>query len=253
MNQLTNLDNSLYAFSEIFPPKEPETKFDKFLELIKAFSSGTFVGVVGQALETTVKTCAAFATEKQRVKGVKYVADAYAVRCNAEIEMKKLALESEKNKSITLYIEQSFQKQIYEIQKSHKYKMQELRTRKEVTLYEIDKYAQERLEGINKEYAVIIRKNEGLCDVYRKYLMAMKEMNIPNLELMRILSREYMRIVERAIFDKSVKMSDIQEILNLALKIVEFCGTQIRDILPFEEYIKHKREMEEPLVWDGKL
>ena len=53
MNQLTNLDNSLYAFSEIFPPKEPETKFDKFLELIKAFSSGTFLILYKSALFVT--------------------------------------------------------------------------------------------------------------------------------------------------------------------------------------------------------
>ena len=29
MNELSNIDNTLYAFSELFPPQQPETKFDK--------------------------------------------------------------------------------------------------------------------------------------------------------------------------------------------------------------------------------
>ena len=44
MSQIANIDSTLYAFSEIFPAREPETKFDKFLELVKAFSSGTLIG-----------------------------------------------------------------------------------------------------------------------------------------------------------------------------------------------------------------
>lgn len=37
MNEISNMDSTLQAFSEVFPPKEPETKFDNFLELVKAF------------------------------------------------------------------------------------------------------------------------------------------------------------------------------------------------------------------------
>ena len=90
MNEISNIDDTLHAFSELFPPQEPETKFDKILDLIQAFSSGTLVGTVGQVLTTTIKTCGVVAMEKQRVKAVKYVKDAYEVKCNAEVEMKKL-------------------------------------------------------------------------------------------------------------------------------------------------------------------
>lgn len=47
MNEISNIDNTLYAFSELFPPQEPETKFDKILDLIKTLACGTLVGTVG--------------------------------------------------------------------------------------------------------------------------------------------------------------------------------------------------------------
>lgn len=245
MNEITNIDSTLYAFSEIFPPKEPETKFDKFLELVKAFSSGTLVGTVGQVLTTTIKTCGLVSTEKQRVQAVKYVKDAYEVKCNAEIEMKSLDIESERNKALTLYIEHSFQKQIDEIHKNHAYKMQELQTNKEVALYEIDKYAQIQLEGINKEYATIIRRNEGLCVIYRKYLETMKNCKESPAHLIAELTKSYMNIVERSIFDKSVKMSDVQVGLDQSLKLLEFLGTYNNYFLPFEKFIEQRKKLEE--------
>lgn len=245
MSQIANIDSTLYAFSEIFPAREPETKFDKFLELVKAFSSGTLTGTVGQVLETTIKTCGIVATEKQRVQAVKYVKDAYEVKCNAEVEMKKLDIESEKTKALTLYIEHSFQKQIDEINKNHIYRMQELQTRKEITLYEIDKYAQVQLEGINKEYASIIRRNEGLCVVYRKYLQAMKDSKESPAHLINELSHSYMRIVERAIFDKSVNMNDVQKGLDQSLKLLEFLSTYNNYFLTFESFIEQRKRLEE--------
>lgn len=96
MNEVSNIDDTLYAFSELFPSQEPETKFDKILDLIQAFSSGTLVGAAGQVLTTTIKTCGAVARETQRVKALQYVKDAYEVKCNAEIEMKRLGVEAEK-------------------------------------------------------------------------------------------------------------------------------------------------------------
>lgn len=245
MNEISNMDSTLQAFSEVFPPKEPETKFDNFLELVKAFSSGTLVGTVGQILETTIKTCGVVATEKQRVQAVKYVKDAYEVKCKAEVEMKRLDIQAEKNKALTLYIEHSFQRNIDEIHKNHIYRMQELQTNKEIALYEIDKYAQVQLEGINKEYAMIIRKNEALCVVYRKYLEAMKASKESPSHLIAELSKSYMDIVSRSIFDKSVKMSDVEVGLNQSLKLLEFLGKYNNYFLPFETFIEQRKKLEE--------
>lgn len=162
MNEISNIDNTLYAFSELFPPQEPETKFDKILDLIKTLACGTLVGTVGQVLTTTIKTCGVVAAEKQRVQAVKYVKDAYEVKCKAETEMKRLDVETEKNRVLTLYIEKSFQKEIDEIQKKHIFNMQRLKDSKDEALYEIDQYARVQLEGINKKYATIIRANEDI-------------------------------------------------------------------------------------------
>lgn len=245
MNEISNMDSTLEAFAEVFPPQEPETKFDKFLELIEAFSSGTLVGTVGQVLQTTIKTCGVVATEKQRVQAVKYVKDAYEVKCRADVEMRQLDVEAEKNKALTLYIERSFQKNIDEIHKNHIYRMHELRTNKEIALYEIDKYARVQLEGINQKYATIIRKNEALCVVYREYLEAMKATRETPSHLIAELSKSYMEIVSKSIFDKSVKMTDVEVGLNQSLKLLEFLGTYNNYFLPFEAFIEQRKKMEE--------
>ena len=244
MNQIANIDDTLAAFSEIFPPQKQETKFDKALDLIKAFSSGTLVGTVGQVLETTVKTCGVLATEKQRVQAVKYVKDAYEVKCNAEMEMRKLDLESEKTQALTLYIERSFQKEIDEIQKEHAYKMQKLKSNKEVALYEIDKYAKIQLEGINQRYATIIRANEAICLVYRQYLNYMQNCNESPAHLISQCSKAYIDIVQKSIFDKSTKMSDAKLGLDQILKLLQFLDSTNDYFLPFEAFVEQRKRME---------
>lgn len=243
MNEVSNIDNTLYAFSELFPPQEPETKFDKILDLIKTFASGTLVGTVGQVLTTTIKTCGVVAAEKQRVQAVRYVKDAYEVKCNAEIEMKKLNVKSEKNRMLTLYIEKSFQKEIDEIQKKHIYDMQRLKDSKDIALYEIDQYAQVQLEGINKKYASIIRANEDVCWLYRRYLDYMRKCNESPAHLIAEYSKAYMHIVQNAVFDQSVKMSDVQIGLDQILKLLQFLSSTNNYFLPFETFIEQRKQM----------
>lgn len=243
MNEILNIDDTLYAFSELFPPQEPETKFDKILDLIRAFSSGTLVGTVGQVLTTTIKTCGVVATEKQRVQAVKYVKDAYEVKCKAETEMKRLSVESDKNKALTLYIEKSFQTKIDEIQKKHIYDMERLKNSKDIALYEIDKYAQVQLEGINKKYATVIRTNEDVCWLYRRYLDYMKNCNESPAHLIAEYSKAYMNIVQNSISDKSIKMSDVQVGLDQTLKLLQFLNSTNNYFLPFETFVEQRRQM----------
>lgn len=243
MNEISNIDDTLYAFSELFPPQEPETKFDKIIDLIKAFSSGTLVGTVGQVLTTTIKTCGLVATEKQRVQAVKYVKDSYEVKCRAETEMKKLDVEAEKNRNLTLYIEKSFQTKIDEIQKKHIYDMERLKNNRDIAIYEIDKYAQVQLEGIDKNYATIVRANEDVCWLYRRYLDYMKNCNESPAHLIAEYSKAYMNIVQNSISDKSVKMSDVQIGLDQTLKLLQFISSTNNYFLPFEAFVEQRRKM----------
>ena len=243
MNEISNIDDTLHAFSELFPPQEPETKFDKILDLIQAFSSGTLVGTVGQVLTTTIKTCGVVAMEKQRVKAVKYVNDAYEVKCNAEVEMKKLNIEAEKNRALTLYIEKAFQMKIDEMQKEHIYKMERLKSNKDIAIYEIDKYAQIKLEGINKHYATIIRANEDVCWLYRRYLDYMKKCKESPAHLIAEYSKAYMNIVQNSIFDKSIKMVDVQIGLDQILKLLQFLSTTNNYFFFFYTFIEQRRQM----------
>ena len=244
MNELSNIDNTLYAFSELFPPQQPETKFDKILDLIKSLSSGTLVGTVGQVLTTTIKTCGIVSTEKQRVQAVKYVKDAYEVKCRAEVEMQRLNVESEKNSVLTLYIEKSFQNEIDEIQKKHIYDMQGLKDNKDVALYEIDQYARVQLEGIDKKYATIIRANEDVCWLYRRYLDYMRKCNESPAHLIAKYSEAYMNIVQNSVFDRSIKMSDVQIGLDQILKLLQFLSSTNNYFLPFETFIEQRKQME---------
>lgn len=244
MNEVSNIDNTLYAFSELFPPQESETKFDKILDLIKTLSCGTLVGTVGQVLTTTIKTCGVVAAEKQRVQAVRYVKDAYEVKCKAETEMKRLNVESEKNRVLTLYIEKSFQKEIDEIQQKHIYDMQRLKDSKDEALYEIDQYARVQLEGINKKYATIIRANEDVCWLYRRYLYYMRKCNESPAHLIAKYSEAYMNIVQNSVFDRSVKMSDVQIGLDQILKLLQFLSSTNNYFLPFETFIEQRKQME---------
>lgn len=244
MNEISNIDSTLRAFSEVFPPQQPETKFDKFLKLVETFSSGTLVGTVGQALQTTIKTCGVVATEKQRVQAVKYVKDAYEVKCKADIEIKKFDADLQKNKALTLYIDRSFQKSIDEIQKNYMYKMHELRANKDIALYEIDKYAQIQLEGINQEYSTIIRKNEALCVVYREYLEAMRATKETPSHLIAELSKCYMEIVSKSVFDKSVNMANVEIGLNQSLKLLECLSLCDNYFLSFEDFVEQRKRLE---------
>lgn len=243
MNEISNIDDTLYAFSELFPTQKPETKFDKILDLIQVFSSGTLVGAVGQVLTTTIKTCGIFAMENQRVRAVKYVKDAYEVKCNAEIEMKRLNVETEKNRALTLYIDKAFQAKIDEVQKKHIYKMERLKKYKDIAIYEIDKYVQMELEGINKHYATIIRVNEDVCWLYRRYLDYIKKCKESPARLIAEYSKAYMNIVQNSIFDKNIKIVNVQIGLDQILKLLQFLSKTNNYFLPFETFIEQRRQM----------
>ena len=136
------------------------------------------------------------------------------------------------------------QKEIDEIQKKHIYDMQRLKDNKDVALYEIDQYARVQLEGIDKKYATIIRANEDVCWLYRRYLDYMRKCNESPAHLIAKYSEAYMNIVQNSVFDRSVKMSDVQIGLDQILKLLQFLSSTNNYFLPFETFIEQRKQME---------
>lgn len=244
MNSMLGLERTLDAYATIFPPQQPQTKFDKLIELVEAYSSGTLAGAIGQVLQATIKTYGIIKTDNNRIEALKYVADAYEVKSRADVELKGLELKSEKNRTLTLFIDRKFQADIDKIHKDHMYRMSELSTNKEIVLYKIDKYAQSKLMDINQKYATIIRQNEAACETYRKYLNAVKESGEDPSHMMCTISKSYMDIVMNSVFDKSVNMADVEMGLESALKLLDFWQKCDNSILPFEEFIQQKKILE---------
>lgn len=122
--------------------------------------------------------------------------------------------------------------------------MHELRANKDIALYEIDKYAQIQLEGINQEYSTIIRKNEALCVVYREYLEAMRATKETPSHLIAELSKCYMEIVSKSVFDKSVNMANVEIGLNQSLKLLECLSLCDNYFLSFEDFVEQRKRLE---------
>lgn len=205
MNETTNIDSVLNAFSELFPPKEPETRYQKILEFIKAFTCGSFVGTVGRVLTTMIKTFATIIGEKYCVKTAEYVRDTYETECNAKVNMRKLDLESEKTKVVNLYIERLFQKEI---------------------------------EEINKCYASTTEKNREMCLMYREYLNWIMNSNGTPAHLISEYSDIYMNIVQNSMADGSISMSDVQNGLDQILNLLYFLNSTNNYFQFFEAFNK---------------
>ncbi len=205
MNETANIDSVLNAFSELFPPKEPETRYEKILEFIKAFTCGSFVGTVGRVLTTMIKTFGTIIGEKYRVKTAEYVRDTYETECNAKVEMRKLDLETEKTQVANLYIERLFQKEI---------------------------------EEINKYYASAIEMNKDICLAYREYLNWIMNSNGTPAHLISEYSKVYMNIVQNSMADGSIRMIDVQNGLDQILNLLYFLNSTNNYFQSFDAFNK---------------
>ncbi len=206
MNETTNIDSVLNAFSDLFPPKEPETRYEKILEFIKAFISGSFIGTVGRVLTTMIKTFGTIISEKYRVKTAEYVRDSYETECNAKVKMREMDLESEKTQFANLYIERLFQKEI---------------------------------KKINKCYASTMEMNKDMCKTYREYLNWIMNNNGAPAHLITEYSKIYMHIVQNSIADGSINMSDVQKGLDQILNLLYFLNSTNNYFQPFDTFNKN--------------
>lgn len=239
MDQLVHMDHSLQVINELFPPEKPDTKFDKVLDVIKALSGGTVAGVIGQALETTIKVLGTMNAGRQKVQAIKYVSDAYEMRYLSEIEMTRLKNQSEANKNITLYIDKAFQCKMDEINKEYLYKIKKIETDKELAIVRMDQYAKICLKDIDEKYAMLIRENEGKCALYRQHLQFMFSNKITPAHLISDLSKRYLDYaIKFTLQPRSPSDCAVNEkLLNDIIKLIECIGSCDGIFISFENFI----------------
>lgn len=259
-NYLQPLDSMLLAVEKLFPPEKKATKFDIVIDLVKAVSSGTPWGVLGQAIETTGKVCNAISAGKQRVQAVKYVADAYEVKLRAEAEMARITEHAESRRSnermMTIYIEKSFQAELDALSKQilleshrldihHEERMAEIRSHHEIAIRNIDNIAKQQLHSINKTYSEVIRRNEMYCLLYRQYLKYLSDTKTTPSAMISAISQRYMDIVEKAILQPNVNSETLSIGLDGSMKLLQFLGNPDSFFISFDQFISQKKRIEE--------
>lgn len=252
-NYLQPLNSSLLTIERLFPPEEKTTKFDKVISLIKDITSGSPWGVLGQAIEATGKVASVISSGKQRVQTVKYVKDAYEAKLLAEEEMAKI---QERERTMTLYIERSFQSEMDSLSKrlvleshrldlEHKERMVNIKNRYELAVLEIDSFAKQELNQINKAYAEVIRRNEMYCLLYRQYLKYLGDTKTTPGNMIAEVSKRYMDIVEKAILHPDTDLVVFSAGLDGVMRLLEFLGHPDTFFISFDKFILQKSKIEE--------
>lgn len=256
VSSIQPVDMTLLTLDKLFPPEQPSTKFDKIIDLVKALSSGTIVGAVGQAIETTAKVCATISSGQQRAKAVKYVRDAYEVKCQSEVEMARIQEQREKNQTLTLYIEKSFQERMDQINKEiiiqsrqidaeHEKDMLQLQTAHDQAIRRMDNIAKEHLHSVDRKYAEIIRRNEAYCLAYRQYLKFLNDNKTSPGTLIAELSRQYMNIIQQAVLRSTTSLEMLNAGLEGAMKLLQFLGEPDNFFITFDKFISQKKMLDE--------
>lgn len=249
---LQPINSSLLTIEKLFPPEEKERKFDKVISFFKAMASGTPWGVLGQAIETTGNVLSVISSGKQRVQTVKYVKDAYEAKLLAEGEMAKI---QERGRSMTLYIEKSFQAEVDSLSKrlileshrldlQHEERMTSIRNEYELDVLKINSFAKQELNQINNAYAKIIRRNEMYCFLYRQYLKFLSDSKTTPSDMIAEISKRSMDIIEKAIMVPNTNLAAFSAGLDGVIKMLEFLGHPDTFFISFDKFISQKDKME---------
>ena len=240
MQALSNMERSILVINELFPPEPTPTKFDKGLDLIKALSCATVPGAIGQVFETGIKAFQVIRSGRYKVEAVKYVADMYEVQQRAQVEMRRLEVQSEQNRNMTLFIEKSFQVQIDELSKEHLYRMRKLDSDRETVIHKIDTYAQIQLKEIDKRYSAIIRENEAKCILYRQMLQDMYEKRLTPADLMREASQQYFLLIQKSYARNDGASQSTQALFDRLMEFIVFMGDP-QQFVSFQDFIERKK------------
>lgn len=259
-NRLQPLDNTLSIVEKLFPPEKEATKFDKVIDLIKAASSGTPWGVLGQAIETTGKVYSAICSGNQRVQTVKYVKDAYEMKLRVEEEIARIHEREEtqrmQERLMTLYVERSFQAEMDKLSKKvildthkldlqHEERMREIQNQHKLAIERMDIVAKRQLHYIDQHYANIIRRNEMYCLLYRQYLKFLNDTKTTPSAMISVISERYMDIFEKAVLKSNVNPQIFSMGIEGVMKLLQFLGDPDSFFIPFDKFIAQKKTIEE--------
>lgn len=257
---LQPLNSNLLIVEKLFPPEKEATKFDKVIDLIKAASSGTPWGVLGQAIETTGKVCSVICSGNQRVQAVKYVKDAYEMKLRAEEEIARIHERAETQRTqkrlLTLYVEKSFQAEMDKFSKKiildshnldlkHEERMLEIQNQHELAIKKMDIVASQQLSYIDKHYADIIRRNEMYCLLYRQYLKSLADTKTTPSEMIFVISQRYIDVFNQATSNPNANPEIFAMGIDGLMKLLQFLGNPDSFFVPFDKFVAQKKTIEE--------
>lgn len=242
MYDLSEVDYTAKVIEQLFPAEPAPTNLDKGIDLIKALTCTTIPGVIGSVFQTGLKTFQVIQNSKYKERAIKYVSNMYEVQKFSELEMKRLELAREQNKSITLYIDRTFQATIDELSKNYSYNMQKLKNNHEAAIHKINTYAEIELSRINKQYASIISEQESKCVLYRQFLLHMYKSNVTPADLLVEGSKQYFQLIQKAYDKGDGDSSSTQALFNNLSNYINFIGdpnkfVSFNDFIGLSNYI----------------
>jgi hypothetical protein len=246
MQALSTIDRSMLIIDELFPPPRQQSIFDKSIDLLKALSCSTITGAIGQVLETGIKAFQTISTSRHKVEAVKYVADMYELKLRSQDEIRRIDLQVERNRaierSLTLYIERSFQLHVDKLTKEHLVRMRECDNERDTIIHKIDKYAEIQLREIEQRYAMIIRENEVKCAFYRQSLQDMYERQVTPADLVKAASEFYFSLIQQSFQQGNGNSKNTQALLGNIMEYIRCMGDPSK-FISFETFIEQRKKI----------
>lgn len=243
MQNLSEIDYTLLVMEQLYPSEPKPTMADKGIDILKILTCTTIPGMIGQVLETGIKTFQSIQNSKYKYRTLKYVSNMYEVQKFSEIEMKRLEIESKKNETVNLFIDKAFQSKIDEISKIYNYNMNKLKNEHDAAIHRVNAYAEIELKRIDKQYAAIIKEQELKCVMYRQFLQHMYINNITPADLIGEASNLYFQIVMKAYDKGDGDSSSTQSLFNSIIEYIRFIGDPYR-FVSFHDYLKRTNMFE---------
>ena len=127
----------------------------------------------------------------------------------------------------------------------HEERMMDIKNKYELAILEMDSFAKQELNQINKTYAEIIRRNEMYCLLYRQYLKFLSDTKTTPSAMIAEVSKRYMDIVERAIMSPNTDLTIFSAGLDSIMHLLEFLGNPDTFFISFDRFISQKSKLEE--------
>lgn len=175
------------AVFDVFPEKKKDG-FDRVMDVAHLLMDGT-VGTVCSTIDSVFQTYALIQGRKDARRIVKYTSSLEETRIKADVEMRRLELESQKldnqyklqNKVLTLYVDRQYQIKVDQISRSFQHDSRRLGEKAYNVIREIDRYTQSITAGMDQRYRHILREEEMICEVYREMLHDLKQRGLSKI------------------------------------------------------------------------